>query len=747
MDCRNPEVPLMSDDFETVYKRASDRVGDSVWAGLSTHEQTVETYNELRAFDSASRSLLPEQNDKSVPPGPIAVRVRLIGQMGAWTIANESVLPSGRKTRALLAAIALSAPRPALRGRLAELLWSRRPEDQARVSLRQEIQFLLKALGAAKTEILQVTRDHLSLKTGVVWIDVQEVMRATVSHPASLSLLDGELLEDLDGTDPSFDMWLTAERERLRGRSRDVAEALLREQTELGPIIHAARRLLQIDRTHEESWRALMRAYAAQGERGMAIQAYDRCHVVLADLLDAEPSAETRKLMTEIRGPSSKQLPMRPVPRPAPPPAAIVAVPDTDVEEASHPGGARVGVHPMKCIGLSEEISYLGPSLANEITMALSRFRRVCVVATGSLAKFARDKCDGAAIRESLGIDFLLDGTIQYSRNKLRISLRLIDLCANNQVVWARRLDRQADDLLAAQEDIASVVVAQIDAAMMQAEVKRGAERQTAGTSAHNLAGTSAYDLIVRSIPLLTRLERDAFMRGGEQLERAIVLEPEHAGAHSWYASWHTLLISQDWAFDVAAASVRANDLAKRAIVLEPTAAAGFSVAGHVRAILFRNLNEAAALHERALALNPNLPVAWALSAITCAFQGELHEAERRFHRYKALSPIDPFSFVFDGLFVMVHLLKHDHHATLTAGRAVTQLNPLCTQGYKPYLAALGHLGLGQEAEIVSRRLLAMEPNFTVERFLSTSPFERPADRDHYATGLRLAGVPEKGAG
>src|ERR1019366_6174415 len=89
-----------------------------------------------------------------------------------------------------------------------------------------------------------------------VWIDVDEVMRATTSEPASLSLLDGELLEDLVGIDPTFDMWLTAERERLR-------------------------------------------------ERGMAIQAYDRCRTVLADLLDAAPSAETQKLLTEIRGPSS----------------------------------------------------------------------------------------------------------------------------------------------------------------------------------------------------------------------------------------------------------------------------------------------------------------------------------------------------------------------------------------------------------------------------------------------------------
>ena len=59
-------------------------------------------------------------------------------------------------------------------------------------------------------------------------------MRATTDQPASLSLLDGDLLEDLDGIDPTFDAWLTTERERLRDRARNVAEALLREPGRTG---------------------------------------------------------------------------------------------------------------------------------------------------------------------------------------------------------------------------------------------------------------------------------------------------------------------------------------------------------------------------------------------------------------------------------------------------------------------------------------------------------------------------------
>ncbi|HLJ06881.1 MAG TPA: hypothetical protein VKT26_11445, partial [Acetobacteraceae bacterium] len=183
--------------------------------------------------------------------------------------------------------------------------------------------------------------------------------------------------------------------------------------------------------------------------------------------------------------------------------------------------------------------------------------------------------------------------------------------------------------------------------------------------------------------------------------------------------------------------------LAERAIVLDPFDARALTIAGHVRAFLHRRLREALSLHERALSLNPNLAMAWALSAITCAYLGEPEEAERRANRYKKLSPLDPSAFIFDGFFTVISLLKRDYESAVVAGRTVTQMNSALSAGFKPYLAALGHLGRNQEAAVVRRRLLELEPDFTVERFIATSPFERDSDREHYAQGLRLAGIPE----
>ncbi len=691
-------------------------------------------------------------------PEPVLVRLRLIGQMEAWTLTSENILPTGRKTRALLAALALSAPRPVLRGKLAELLWSRRPEEQARASLRQEIHRLLDALDPVGPQILSINRDHLALRPGTVWVDVEEVLRASPNKPAALALLDGELLEDLDGVDPSFDGWLAGERERLRDRARTLAETLLREKSDPESVIPAAQQLLAIDRAHEGAWRALMRAYTTRGERGMAIQAYERCRTVLADQLDAQPSEETQRLLNEIRASST---PARPPNQPPPPPPTRAEIAREqrltqrlegrfdaraepretsrhegrgDTRVPTTRGGARIGVLPLQLIGTSEVEAHLSTGLAEEITSALARFRWMFLVSSSSLARYATQTRDETAIRRAFGIDFLLDGTIQRVGERLRVALRLLDLRVGNQVVWSRRFDREIHDLLTMQDEIAAEVVAQIDPEILLIEAQRVTQRPP-----HDATG---YDLVLRAIPLIGRLDRVQFMQAGELLTQAVAQEPEYAAAHAWFAYWQMFLVGQQWADDPQAAMIEAGRLADRAITLDPQDGKALAIAGHVRSFLNHRLREALALHERALSINPNLAMAWNLSGVAHAYLGDLDEADRRIQRYKKLSPFDPHAFFFDTARIIVALLQHRHADAAETGREVSQMNPAFSAACKPYLSALGHLGHTEEANIVRARLLSIEPDFTVKGFLANSPFERPQDRDHYAKGLLLAGVP-----
>jgi hypothetical protein len=136
--------------------------------------------------------------------------------------------------------------------------------------------------------------------------------------------------------------------------------------------------------------------------------------------------------------------------------------------------------------------------------------------------------------------------------------------------------------------------------------------------------------------------------------------------------------------------------------------------------------------------------MAWALSACAYAYLGEPEEAERRNNHYKKLSPLDPHAFFYDTFFIYIHLLKRDFESAVAVGRTVSEMNPSFSASHRLYLAALGHTGRTQEAAIIRKRLMALEPDFTVERFLASTPLQREVDRELFAEGLRLAGVPER---
>ena len=263
------------------------------------------------------------------------IRLRLIGPMEARTTTAENVLPSGRKARALLACIAMAMPRSVPRSRLIEQLWSRSPEEQGRASLRQEIHRLLDALSPAGTNILIVTRDHLAVRPGAILTDVQEVTQASSQTPEALCLLDARAAGG-SGRGRSATSTLGCRRNvsSCAVVHFESPELILREVNDPDEAIEAAERVLTIDRAHEGAWRALMKVHDARGERGLAIQAYNRCRAALAHSADAMPSAKTQKLFDEIRGASHSQV----LPRPTQPVERLALQPRASSRDSERAG-------------------------------------------------------------------------------------------------------------------------------------------------------------------------------------------------------------------------------------------------------------------------------------------------------------------------------------------------------------------------------------------------------------------------
>jgi tetratricopeptide (TPR) repeat protein len=88
-------------------------------------------------------------------------------------------------------------------------------------------------------------------------------------------------------------------------------------------------------------------------------------------------------------------------------------------------------------------------------------------------------------------------------------------------------------------------------------------------------------------------------------------------------------------------------------------------------------------------------------------------------------------------------MFKGNYEEAVRVGRRAVKANPEFSNAYKPLIAAMGQLGLVEEAKPYVEKLMELEPEFTVKGFAKVYPIKKEADRERYMDGLRKAGVPE----
>src|SRR5215471_17866501 len=242
--------------------------------------------------------------------------VCILGGFSVRAAGKPLIFPT-KKSRGLLAYLALGHGQVYAREHLASLLWGDSSDEEARHSLRQALSHLRKALPRARPEILRSDPDGVVLNPTTLDVAAFERFVAEGTPQAlarAVELYRGALLEGLSFKEEPWEEWLRAERERLQELAVGALKKLLARHTETGAgeaAIQIARRLLMLDPHDEAVHRSLMRLYLGQGRRASALQQYQVCLQTLQRELGVEPEAETRLLYQELL-PQRVQSPQTP---------------------------------------------------------------------------------------------------------------------------------------------------------------------------------------------------------------------------------------------------------------------------------------------------------------------------------------------------------------------------------------------------------------------------------------------------
>ena len=648
------------------------------------------------------------------------IRIHLLGEMQATTYEGADVLPRGRKARAILGLVCLAGGEPVKRDDLAARLWDRVPRHQGLASLRQALRELTAPLAGLPEEIFIADRDTIRLNTKACWIDalaLTEPSLGAIRRELARHCI-GDLLAGLDDVSASFGQWALETRarfsEKLRNLLEKEADGKPAPDAQADARARIARRLMQFGPSYEGALRILMRSLADLGRPEQALLEYDR-------LAFAHVSAETRALYEAIRSGTAtvNGLALSPVVSPK---SGLAEQPGTRNRR-------RVAVLPFEALRADTETA-LSDSV--EVAGELGRYRWFDVV--DPMAFHGGQPVDGASCKQEHRdeVDYVIDGVVSGMGESRQISVRLLNLTTYTAPVWSKDVvPHRVNELITG-------IVEEIDPVSLLISNRVQPLAKTRGQRRAN-------ELLLRAIPLMYSMQRDKYELAGQYLHDAMEEDADNARVHAWAAYWHVFHVGQRWATDREAGNRQATALAARALQIDPNNAEALGISGHISSFLEGKIDKAMGYFDRALRINPNLAHILALSAPTCCYVGKADVALQRLRRYRELAPYDPYFTLFETMYTVAYVFLGDWKRAAEVGRRSVANNPTFSNGYKPLIAALGHLGLREEAQgyIATLRGPEMEPNFTVEEFGRTYPFGRDSDRQSYLQGLRRAGVPE----
>lgn len=674
------------------------------------------------------------------------LEIATLGRLTLLFGGREIVLQS-RKAKALIGYLALSEAGEETRERLVGLFWSEKAHLDARGSLRQGVRAIRRAFGEAGFDGFLADKNSIGLARGSINVDVLDVQDAAATgavHPLmERRRLTDTLLEQTESVDPAFSVWLQGKRQTICNRlTASLEDALRGDKVPAPHLERIARALLNLDATHEEAVRTIMRCRAGAGDIGGALKTYKELWTLLDEEFAVEPSPETQALVVELKlgRQRSNVDDASSMPRPLTPFFGdIVSPPDAALQSISPkrkmPSRLTICIAPFDTISVGQKSQHVVQGFRTELLASLVRFREWGLrdMAQSGPLPFTEPSQSG---------EFVVEGSAMEGPDSVRFVLMLRDT-AQNEYLWSERVNVSIDNWVQVQQlvvrRISTVLNVHLSAGRMSSIAQRG------------VTDWNAFDLWLLGQATVLTFDPKKWDAAADLFQRVIRAMPDFAPAYSSLAQMDNgRHIAMPGVFRDRTLTQRALAYARRAAQLDPIDSRSQLCLGWSHA-MSKQYEQAMVYMPLAYELNDNDP--WTMiSAANCmAFCGAYDRADE-IARHALELPLAPSGMQW-GYHVAIRFMCGDYAGCVEAADYVNGVNPN-VPGYK--VSALYHLGrLGEaEAELalfydaVRRRWIGSEAaseEAIIRWFLTMFPIASEDDWERLRSGLAGAGAPTVG--
>lgn len=319
-----------------------------------------------------------------------------------------------------------------------------------------------------------------------------------------------------------------------------------------------------------------------------------------------------------------------------------------------------IAVLPFSNLSGDKENEYFSDGLADEVITALTRIAGLRVTARTSSFAFRGEGRDVREIGRKLGVRTLLEGSVQRSGERIRVSAQLVDT-ADGFHVWSERYDRELRDVFEIQDEISRAIAQALEVRLAPSP---GAPRKV------NL---EAYNHWLKGRYYQQYENFEALAKSRSCFEQAIALDssfpqPYIGLASLWRAAADFGVVRPE---DVA---IQARAAIRKALELDSSCGEAYALCGTYRAWIDFDWKGAEADFARALELTPASPLAQTMFANSCLIPiNRLDEAERRMERAVESDPLSPLAYC---LLAKVLLWKREYSRAQARIDAAFELRP-----------------------------------------------------------------------
>ncbi|MEM7382539.1 MAG: tetratricopeptide repeat protein, partial [Bacteroidota bacterium] len=338
-------------------------------------------------------------------------------------------------------------------------------------------------------------------------------------------------------------------------------------------------------------------------------------------------------------------------------------------------GDVSIAVLPLAHLSEDANQEYLTAGIHDALIGELGSIKGLRVISRISTLQFKDKELPISDIAKQLGAEHLVEGSLVYRGDSVRMQLQLIDVFPEEKHIWAKDYHNNVDEILsiknAAIQDIANSI-----------EMSIGPE-QKEGFLLHQKTNPETYKAYLRGMYYLTKSNAEDFQKGLDYLHSAVEIDPADPLAYAGLAEGYALLghgpdpMNAPWR--------RGKAAAHKALELDPNSAKAHSALAMIQLYYERDWKAAERSFALAEELNPNLPYnhyhySWYLILL-----GKWEEALYEHQLAKQLDPLAPLIISDMGL---LHYWMGNHEIAIEQAKEALEMD----KDFAPAWRTLGNI-------------------------------------------------------